>query len=137
MWILFIFRSSKIHVSSTDDVSSISPPRCRLSSDRHRHATTLCHTSFPWSQDDLAAFASFFGNASFRDFSFQVKIEALNPHHRCRPPSPDSLTPTLYCYKKIILTLITLHITQPRLHFIYFIARPPHHQSFTHRHCSL
>jgi hypothetical protein len=50
---------SKMHVSPTGVVSSLFPPLCRLSSDRHHHAATSCHVSFPWSQDKLVASASF------------------------------------------------------------------------------
>jgi hypothetical protein len=67
----------------------------------------------------------------------QTKIEALNPHHRYRPPSADSLTPIIHCYKKIILTLATLPTTQPCLHFASSLARASHHWSFTHPHRSL
>jgi hypothetical protein len=42
-------------------------------------------------------------------------------------PSLDRLTRTIYCYKKIILNLITLPITQPRLHFTSSLAKLNHH----------
>jgi hypothetical protein len=95
------FWSSKIHVISTHIVSSLSLLWCR-------RAATACHISFPWSKDKLTICALSFGNAlSYRPPS-QAKIETLNPHHRRRPPSSDHLILTLYCYKKIILILVTL-----------------------------
>jgi hypothetical protein len=99
------FWPSKICVSSTDIISSLLPPRCRLSSDRHRHAIVLCHIFFPLSQDELAASGSSFINSSPRCLSFWVKIETLNPHHRRRLPSSNLPTPTLQCYKKDHLNL--------------------------------
>jgi hypothetical protein len=45
---------------------------------------------------------------------------------------PDRLTPTLHYYKKIILILTTLSVTQLRLHFISFLARASRHWSSTH-----
>jgi hypothetical protein len=53
----------------------------------------------------------------------QVKTEALNLHHHHHPPSLNSPTPTLYCYKKVISTLITLPTTQLCLHFTSSLAR--------------
>jgi hypothetical protein len=41
MWIFFIFWPSKIRISPTDIVSSLFPPRCRLSSGQRCHAVTL------------------------------------------------------------------------------------------------
>jgi hypothetical protein len=38
----------------------------------------------------------------------QVKIKALNPHHRRQPSSSDRPTPTLNCYKKSIGALPTV-----------------------------
>jgi hypothetical protein len=61
-WIFFIFWHSKIHVSPTSIVSFFFPLWCRLSSGRRCHTATSCHTSFPWSQDDLAASFSSSGN---------------------------------------------------------------------------
>jgi hypothetical protein len=40
--IFFHFWTSKIRVSPTDSISSLSSPRCRLSSGRHHHAVVLC-----------------------------------------------------------------------------------------------
>jgi hypothetical protein len=132
VWILFIVRPSKIRFKPIDVVSSLSPPWCCLSFDRRRHAAVLCHTSFPWSQDELAAAVSPSGNASSRCLPSRAETKALNPHHRHRPPSPDHPTPTLHCYKKVISILATLPTTQPRLHFASSLARAPRHQSSTH-----
>jgi hypothetical protein len=43
----FIFWPSKIYVSPTGVVSSLSLPRCRLSSGRRCHAAAPSHASFP------------------------------------------------------------------------------------------
>jgi hypothetical protein len=59
------FWPNKIHVSPTGVVSFLSPPRCHLSSDRHRRAIALFHTSIPWSQDELVASASFILRENF------------------------------------------------------------------------
>jgi hypothetical protein len=137
VWIFFIFRPSKIHVSPTSIVSSLFPPRCRLSSSRHRHTATPCHTSFPLSQDELPASALSFSNAlSHRLFS-RAETEALNLHHHHRLPSLNRPTPTLYYYKTIISTFATLPTTQPCLHFSSYLASAPCHQSSTCRSHSL
>jgi hypothetical protein len=130
MWIFFIFRLSKIHVSPTGIVSSHSLPQCCLSSTRHHHA------SFSLSQDEITASTSSSSNALSHRLPSQADIEALNLHHRLRLPSLDHSTSTLYCYKKIISTLATLPTTQPYLHFA-FLARAPHHRSSTCCRCSL
>jgi hypothetical protein len=117
VWIFFIFRSNKIRVSPTIIVSSLSPPRCCLSSDQHRYAATSCHTSFSLSKNELTASALSFGNALSRRFPSRYETEALNLYYHHRLLSSDCLTPTLYWYKKIILTLITLSTTQPCHHF--------------------
>jgi hypothetical protein len=57
----------------------------------------------------------------------QFKTEVLNLHHRHWPPSSDSSTLTLHCYKNVISTLVILSITQSRLHFTSSIIRIPHH----------
>jgi hypothetical protein len=138
VWIFFIFWPSKIRISPTSVVvSSFFPPRCRLSFDRCRHAAALCHTSFSWSQDDLAGSASSSDNASSYRPPSRAETEALNPHNPRRPPSPDRLTPILHCYKKVISILITLSTTKSCLYFASSLAREPHHQSFTHRYCFL
>jgi hypothetical protein len=121
---IFIFLSSKIHVSPTGIVSSLFPPQCHLSSGQHRHAATSCHVSFPLSQDVLATFASSSGNTLPCCLPSRVKTEALNQHHCRRLSSPNHSTPTLNCYKKIISTLVTLPITQPRLYFASQITTP-------------
>jgi hypothetical protein len=79
--IFFYFRPSKIRVSPTDIVSSYSLCRCRLSSDRRRHATASSHASFLLSQDELAASASSSSNTLSRRFPSQVDTEAFNPHY--------------------------------------------------------
>jgi hypothetical protein len=131
------FWPNKIHVNPTGVVSSLFPPRCRLSSGGRRHTVVSCHASFPLSQDELAASASSSGNALSRHLASRVEIEALNLHHCCRTSSPDRPTPTLHFYKKIISTLIIFLTTQLHLHFIFSLPRAPHHQSFTCHHHSL
>jgi hypothetical protein len=126
-----------IRVNPTSIVSFLFPPWCCLSSCRRHHAATSCHASFSWSQDKLAASASSSGNTSSRRFPSRAKIEALNLHHRHRPPSPYCLTPTIHYYKKIISTLVTLPTTQPHLHFSSSLARAPRHRSSTRSYRSL
>jgi hypothetical protein len=113
--------------------SPSSPPQCCLSSDRRRHVTASCHNSVSWSQDEVVASASSSGNASSCRLPSQAKIEALNPHHRRWPPSPDCPTHTLHCYRKIILILIILIITQSCFYFGSSIIRAPCHWSSIHR----
>jgi hypothetical protein len=137
VWIFFNFRPNKIHVSPTGVVSSLSPPLWCLSSGRRRHSAVPYHGSFPWSQDELAASASSYGNASSCRLLSRAETEALNLHHRRWPPFPYCPTPTLHCYKKIISILITLPTTQLRLHFASSLARTPRHRSSTHCHRSL
>jgi hypothetical protein len=137
VWIFFIFWCSQIRISPTNVVSSLSPPRCRLSFGQHHHVATPYHAYFPWSQDEFTASTSSFGNASSHRLPSQVEIEALNSHHRRRPPSLDRPTPTLHCYKNVISTLATLSITQPRLHFASSLTKAQHHRSFTRRRRSL
>jgi hypothetical protein len=99
-WIFFTFRPSKIRIIPTGVVSFLFPLRCCLYSSWRCHAIAPCHTYFSWTQDVLAASASSSDNASSRRLPSRAKSEAFNPHHRCWSPSPDSLTRTLYCYKK-------------------------------------
>jgi hypothetical protein len=132
--IFFIFQSSKICFSPTSVISSsLSPPRCPLSSIGRCDTATLFHASFPLTQDELDASASSSCNALSRRLTSRVEIEALNLHHHCRLPSPDRSTPTLHCYKNIISTLTTLHITQSRLYFTSSLAKAPCHRSSTYR----
>jgi hypothetical protein len=84
VWIFFIFWSSKIHISPIDVVSFLSPPRYRLTSGRRRHADAPCHASFPWSQDELTAFASSSGNVSPR-----TTVASHTPRTARLPPSTD------------------------------------------------
>jgi hypothetical protein len=130
------FLPSKIRVSPTGVVSSLSLPRCLLSSGRYHHATAPYHDSFLWSQDELVASASSFNNDSYRLLS-QVKTEAFNQHHRRRPPSLNSSTLTMHYYKNVISILATLPTAQSRLHFVSFLTRAPHHWSSTHHRHSL
>jgi hypothetical protein len=128
------FRSSKIRVSPTSVVSSLSTFRCHISSGPRRHTAAPCHASFSWSQDEFAAFASSSGNTSSRRLPSRAKTKALNLHYRRRPPSPDRLTPTLHYYKKDISTLITFLTTQLSLYFASSLARAPRYQSSTRCH---
>jgi hypothetical protein len=137
MQIFFIFWPSKIRVNPTGVVCSLSPPRCRRFFDRRRYTITPCHASFSLSQDKLTASASSSDNASSHRLPSRVKTEVLNPHHCCRLPTPGRPTLTLYCYKKIISTLVTLPTTQLCLHFVPSLARVPRHQSSTSHRRSL
>jgi hypothetical protein len=56
----------------------------------------------------IAVLTSSSDNTLSRRLLAQVKTEVLNSHHHRRLSSPDRLTPTLHCYKNIILILITL-----------------------------
>jgi hypothetical protein len=94
-WFFFIFHPSKNHVSPTDVVSSFFTPQWHPFFGWYRLATVPCRTSFSWNQDKLVASISSSGNASYRHLTCRVKIKALNPHHRSRPPSTDH--PTLTC----------------------------------------
>jgi hypothetical protein len=127
------FRPSNIHISPSGIVSSLFPPQCRLSPGRCRYAVTPCHTSFAWSQNEFSVYASSFGKALSRRLPSRAKIEALDPHHHRRSPSLDRPTHTLYCYKRVILILITLPTTQSRLHFTSSLARAPRYRSSIHR----
>jgi hypothetical protein len=98
--VFFIFWASKIYVSTIGVVSSLFLPRYRLSSSWRRHATAPCHTSFPWSQDELAASISSFNNSLSCRLLSWVETEALNLHHRRRPSSLNSPTPTTTAIKK-------------------------------------
>jgi hypothetical protein len=131
------FWPNKIRVGPTDVVSSLSLLWCHLSSGRHHHATALCHTSFPWSQDEFTASTSSFDNVLSCHLPSRAEIEPLNLHHHCQPPFPDSLTPTLYYYKKVISILSTLSTTQLCLYFASSLARASRHRSSTHHHLSL
>jgi hypothetical protein len=132
-----MFWPSKIRISPTGIVSSISPPRCRLSSGRCCYTAALCHASFTWSQDELTASTSSSGNTLSYRLTSRGKTEALNPHHRRRPPSLDHPTTTLHYYKNVISSLVTLLTTQLRLHFTSSLVGAPHHRSSTRRRCSL
>jgi hypothetical protein len=66
-----------------------------------------------------------------------TQTEALNPHHRRWPPSPDRPTPTLHCYKNVISTLVTLPATQPCLHFASSVVKVPCQRSSTCHYHSL
>jgi hypothetical protein len=125
------FWKSKIHVGPTSIISSLSPPRCHLSSGRCLHTAASCHSSFSWSHDELDASASLSGNISSCPLPSRAKTEALNLHHHCWPPLSDHLTPTLHCYKKVMSTLASLPATQLCLHFASSLARAPRHQSST------
>jgi hypothetical protein len=119
---------------ATDSISSLFPPRCRLSSCRHRNATTSYHTSFLWRARCICFIVPqrFIPSPPHR-----VEIEVLNPHHHRRPPSSDCSTPTLHCYEKVISILIILLTTQPCFHFTSSLVRAPCHRSSTRRCCSL
>jgi hypothetical protein len=92
-----------------------------------------CHTSFPWSQDEIDASASSSRNASSGRLHSRAETEALNLHHHCWPPFLNCLTPTLHCYKNVISILATVPTTQPRLHFGSSLARAPCHRSYIYR----
>jgi hypothetical protein len=92
---------------------SLVPPLLQLTSSHRRIVSRFLLME---SRQTLAS-ASSSGNASSCCLSSQAKTEVLNPHHHHRPPSPDRLTLTLHCYKKVISNLVTLPTTQPRLYF--------------------
>jgi hypothetical protein len=71
----------------------------------------LCHTFFPLSQDELAASASFFGNALSHHLPSRVKTKSLNPQHRHRLSSPDRLT-HIHFFHHSITSLFYLHPRQ-------------------------
>jgi hypothetical protein len=136
MWVFYIFWLSKICFSLTDIVSSLSPPQCCLSSDRSHHDAAPCGTSFPWSQNELAASTSSFGNASSHCLPSRAKIEVLNLHHRgSHPPQTGRLLPS----SAIKMSSQPFHspTTQQRLHFASSLARAPRHRSSTHHRRSL
>jgi hypothetical protein len=138
MVIFFIFRSSKINVSPTDIVSSIFPLRCCLSSGQRHHVTAPCHASFSLSQNELATYVLSSGNVLSRHLPSRAEIEALNPHRHHRLAFSGRLTLTFYYYKKIISTLVTLLITQLRIHFTSSLVIASRHRSYTsHRHSLL
>jgi hypothetical protein len=128
---------SKFCVNPTDVVSSLSTPRCRFSPGQRCHAAVLCHSSFPWSQDELAASTSSSGNATSHRLPSQAKTKALNLHHHYRPPSPAT-TIKRSSYRWAPSTTIKSHLIighsphpQPCLHFASSLARAPHHRSST------
>jgi hypothetical protein len=96
-----------------------------------------CHASFPCNQDELTVFASSSVNDLSHHLSSQVETEALNLHHRRRPHSSESSTPTLHWYKHVISTFATLHITQLCLHFASSLASASRHRRSIHRRHSL
>jgi hypothetical protein len=122
------FWPNKIHVSPTDVVSSLFPPRCRLSSDWRRYYTTPWHASFLLNQNKLVASASSSSNASTCHIPSQAKTEAMNPHHHSSPPSPDRPTHTLHYYH-----LNRGHSPHHSIVPLFYlsIARAPRHRSFT------
>jgi hypothetical protein len=126
-WISFIFYPRKIRISTTNVVSSLSPPRCRLSSSRHRHAAVSCHASLLWSQDKLTASALSNGSALSYHLPSRAEIETLNLHHRHQSPSSDCSTLTLHYYKKVISILVILPNIQLRLYFASSLVRAPYH----------
>jgi hypothetical protein len=126
------FWPSKIYVSPIDVVFSLSPPRCCLSSSRHHHIIVTCHASFTWSQDEFAASASSSSNVSSHHISSRVKTKVLNLHRCRRPPSPNSPTSTLHCYKQVISTLVTLPITQLCLYFASSAILSAYHLNLGH-----
>jgi hypothetical protein len=112
------FWSSKICVSPTGVISSLSPPRCCLSSGRH-HAVSCF---LPLKPRRTRCICFIFRQRFIPSPPSRAKTKALNPHYHHRPPFSDNLTPTLHCYKKVISTLPTLPTTQLLLHFISSLA---------------
>jgi hypothetical protein len=92
-----------------------------------------CNASFSWSQDEFTASALSFDNTSSHRLTSRAETETLNPHHHHRPLSLNRSTPTLYYYKKVISTLITLLITQLRLYFTSSLDRASCHRTSTRR----
>jgi hypothetical protein len=131
------FLPIKIRASLTGVVSSLFPLQCCFFSDRCHHATAPCYTFSPLSQDEIAASVSSSTNILSGRLPSKAETKSLSPQHRRRLHFSDQPTSTLYCYKKIISTLVTLPTTQPRRHFASSLARAPRHRSSTRRHRSL
>jgi hypothetical protein len=93
MSIFFIFCPRKICISPTGIISSLSPPRCHLSSGRHHHAAAPCHASFPWSQDEVTASTSSSIKALSHRLLSRAETKILNLQHHRRIPSSDSPIP--------------------------------------------
>jgi hypothetical protein len=69
-------------------------------------------------------------------FPLEVKLKHWICTTATSHPFLDSLTLIIHCYKKVILTFVTLPTTQSHLYFASSLARALRHRSFTHRHCS-
>jgi hypothetical protein len=134
VWTFFIFQHNKIRTVQLASSFSFPLPAAASPSINVVMRAMLCYAFFPLSQDELTASTLSSGNALSRRLPSRAKTEALNSHYRRRIPSPNCLTFTLHCYKKIISTLDTLITTQLRLHFASYLARAPHLRSST-RHC--
>jgi hypothetical protein len=137
MWIFFIFWSSKIHISPTDVISSLSPPD--TTSPPADVATLLCRItlSFHWAK-----------TSSLHPLHFSVMLYHVvsplesKPMHWIHTTTTGHTPQTAWlllstAIKNIISILATLPTAQPRLHFASFLARSPRHRSSTRHHHSL
>jgi hypothetical protein len=100
-----------------------------------------CRVTLPYHRVKMSSLSPLHLSAMLYLISSPLKLKSklwirtITTTHR--PPSPCSPTPNLYCYKKVISTLVTLPTAQPHLYFTSFLARAPHHRSPTHCHRSL
>jgi hypothetical protein len=123
------FLPTKIRVSSTDVLSSLFLPQCRLSSGRHHHVTAPCHASFPLSKDELIASTS--SSGKFRPVASHLKPKLKHWIHTAARLPLNRPTSILHCYESAISTVIILLITQPRLYFTSSLVTTSRHQSST------
>jgi hypothetical protein len=137
VWIFFIFgpvRFALAQLTSSPPflLSGVASPPIDI-------ATPLCRVALRSHGAKTSSLLPLHLPATLRPVaSSRVETEALNLHHRRRPPSSDRSTPTLHSYKNVISTLVTLPTTQARLHFASSLARASHHWSSTrHRHSLL
>jgi hypothetical protein len=109
------------------------PPLLRLTSSHCRVVSCFLPIEPRWAHWLHSIFRECF-IPSLHLSSWNRTIESAPPP---QPPSLDHPTPTLHCYKNILLILVTLPTTQPRLHFISSLAKTPRHRSFTRHSHSL
>jgi hypothetical protein len=124
-----------VRFTSAQLVSSHSFPLPGVASPPTDVATPSFHVTLPSHRTKMSSLPLL--HLSVTRLPSRAKTEALNLHRHHRPPSPDSLTPILYCYNKVISTLATLSTTQPHLHFAFSLARAPRPRSSTHHRHSL
>jgi hypothetical protein len=134
---IWFFLSSKICVSPTSIISFLFPFRWHLSNNRRRHSVVLCHASFSWSQDEIDASTSSFGNTSSRCLPSWAETEALNHTTVVNHPPCTVWLSSFTAIKRSSQFCPTLTTTQLYLYFTSSLARAPHYQSSIRRHHSL